>query len=200
MIRLARGACHRAGHSGRTRAHSAGIPKTRCFTSPFTLKRCDRARCWCFGWRRWRRRRYGIAVPMLFYAAPPGDLAQLLAVGHELPLRRRCRSAARLLARRDHVPRRRPVRRLCVVADLRDRGLLVRVHARPRNGRCNACRDGRAADGRHLRVRGADAGFRPADPRHGVMGSGAVVLLARGGGEAGSDIGTRSAAAAALLF
>src|SRR5208282_2787101 len=25
-----------------------------------------------------------IAVPMLFYAAPPGDLAQLLAIGHEL--------------------------------------------------------------------------------------------------------------------
>ncbi|MGA3309043.1 MAG: glycosyltransferase family 39 protein, partial [Xanthobacteraceae bacterium] len=27
-----------------------------------------------------------ILVPLLFYAAPPGDLAQLLAIGHEFPL------------------------------------------------------------------------------------------------------------------
>ena len=97
---------------------------------------------------------------------------------------RRFRSAARLLARRDYVSCGRPVRRLCAVADLRDRDLLVRVRARPFNHRRDACRHGGATDGRHFRIRGADAQFRPADPCDGALGRDAAVLLARGRGRA----------------
>ena len=61
-----------------------------------------------------------------------------------------------LLARRDRVPHRRPVRRLCAGAALRVATYwcvfaLGRIDRRP-----GPCRDGGAADGRHRRLHGAD--------------------------------------------
>ena len=107
-----------------------------------------------------------------------------------IPLRQRCRTAARLLARRNRVSHRRPVRRLCAGADLRGRDLLVRLRARPRHRRTGACGAGGAADGRHFAVHGAVAGFRPADFDHGVVGGGAAALLASGSAGAASARGT----------
>ena len=95
-----------------------------------------------------------------------------------VPAHRRFWAAARLLARGDRVSRGRPVRCLCAVADLRDRDLLVRVRARPRDRRPHPRGHGGAADGRHSGVHGTDAKFRSAYPCHGVLGSGAAVLLA----------------------
>ena len=93
---------------------------------------------------------------------------------------RQFRPAARLLACGNRVPFRRAIRRLCAVAALPDRDVLVRVYARPRHRRRDTCGDGGAADGRHRRFRGADARFWAADPCHGVVVGGAVVLLAGG--------------------
>ena len=134
-----------------------------------------------------------IAVPMLFYAAPPGELPQLLAIGHEFqldgdfgpPLAYWLAEIAFRIAGLFGVY---ALSQLC-----RGRDLLVRVRARPRHRRRHARGDGGAAHGRHFLVHGADAGFRPADPRHGAVGGGAVVLLARGDARAPRDTGTRSA-------
>ena len=60
-------------------------------------------------------------VPSLFYAAPPGDVPLVLAVGKRMAARLAVRAAARLLARRYRVPPRRSIigvyllSQLCVV-------------------------------------------------------------------------------------
>ena len=119
-----------------------------------------------------------IVVPLLFYAAPPGDLAQLLAIGHEFPLDGDFGPPlaywlAEIAFRAGGLFGVYALSQIC-----RDRDLLVRVRARPRDRRRHARGHGGAADGRHFGVHGADAGFRPADPCHGAVGSGAAVLLA----------------------
>src|ERR1700743_1225743 len=74
-----------------------------------------------------------VAVPALLYSAPPGDLAHLLAVAHDLPLR--VCPAALLLGRRFCVPHGRHVRRLFVGTSVCGRGFLLCLCPRPRHGR-----------------------------------------------------------------
>ena len=38
---------------------------------------------WCSGWPRCMQATLWLAVPTLVYSAPPGDLAEALAIGHE---------------------------------------------------------------------------------------------------------------------
>ena len=91
------------------------------------------------------------------------------------------RAAACLLARRSRVPPRgRPRRRrLHPLAALRRRDLLGGVRARPPHARRRTCRNGDPADGRHQRVHGADAGFRPKRARDAAHRADAVVRLSR---------------------
>ncbi len=96
-------------------------------------------------------------VPSLFYAAPPGEVPLVLAVGREWvlgspygpPLAYWLADIAFTLAGGV----RRPLRAL---AALRGRHLLGGVRARPPHRRHRARRDGGPADGRHQRVHGAD--------------------------------------------
>ncbi len=126
-----------------------------------------------------------LAVPMLFYSAPPGDLAQLLAIGHEFrfdagvgpPLAYWLAEIAFRLAGLFGVY---ALAQVCVVTTY----WCVFALGRAIVG-ADACGHGGAADGRHFAVHGAVAGFRPADPDHGAVGGGAAALLAgrRCGGE-----------------
>src|ERR1700684_3078501 len=85
-----------------------------------------------------------LAVPVFFYTAPPGDLAQLLAIGHGFRLDAGGGPPPGLLAGRDCLPRRRHVRCLSLGADLRGDDLLVRLRARSRYRRSGARRHGGA--------------------------------------------------------
>ena len=118
------------------------------------------------------------AAAVLFRAARP--TAAGACDRPRLPAWNRLRAAARVLARRARLSRRRHVRRLSAFADLHRRHLLGGAQSRPRRGRRNPCRDGGAADGRRRGVLGADAGVWTGDPRHAALGHAAVSLLARG--------------------
>ena len=91
----------------RTRIPScqSGLAEPDVLRSPLFRRVACAAACWCSGWRRWRRPRCGLLVPLLFYAAPPGDLAA--GAGHRprISARRRFRTAARVLVRRNRVSR-----------------------------------------------------------------------------------------------
>ena len=133
-----------------------------------------------------------LAVPMLFYAAPPGDLAQLLAVGHEFrfdsgvgpPL---AYWLAEIAFRAAGLFGVYALAQICVITTYCCVFALGSAIVGPR-----ACGDRGTADGRHFAVHGAVAGFRPADSGHGAMGYRVVALLA-GHQRGGSALGTCSA-------
>ena len=78
-----------------------------------------------------------------------------------VPARQLFRAPARVLARRHRLCRRRRHRGLPAGAGLRARHAVGGIHARARSrGHSSRCLRG-AADGRHLRVLGADAELRP---------------------------------------
>ncbi len=100
-----------------------------------------------------------------------------------VPARHLSRPAARVLARRAgfRAERPKPRRRLRAVPDLHRGHLLGGVRARALDRRRPARGSGGAADGRHRRLHGADAGFRAGHSHHAVVGDHSPALLARSG-------------------
>ena len=130
-------------------------------------------------------------VPSLFYAAPPGEVPLVLAVGKEWPLGSPygpplAAWAANLAF---EIAGRSIVGVYRALAGLRGRDLLGGVRARPPHARLGARRDGDPADGRHQRVHGADARVRPDGAGDAADRGGAAVLLSRARRQPASRLG-----------
>ena len=113
-------------------------------------------------------------------AAPPGDLPIVLAIGHEFQLGTDFGPPLAFWLAEIAYRLGGHVRRLSALAGLRRRHLLGGVRARPFHRRRAARGAGGAADGRHRRVHGADAGIRAGHSRHAALGADAAALLACG--------------------
>ncbi len=121
-------------------------------------------------------------VPTLFYAGPPGDVPFVLAIGNELQLGTYLGPPlAFWLAEVAYVAAGNSLfgvyllSQICVVVTY-----WCGVRARPFDRRRAARGAGGAADGRHLVLHGADAGFRSGHADHGAVGGHPAALLARG--------------------
>ena len=161
---------------------SAMRPATSWCPSRCSSSCCAPGRSRCSG--RWRRLQAVLwtLVPALFYSAPPGQLPVVLAIGHEFQLGTEFGPPlafwlAEIAFRGAGMFGVYLLSQVCIVVDL-----LGGAVARPRHRRRRPRRDGGAADGRHRRVLGADAGVRAGDPGRAAVGADAAALLAGGRG------------------
>ena len=133
-------------------------------------------------------------VPTLFYPGPPGDVPNVLAVGHEFQLGTYLGPplAFWLAEVAFELTGRSLFGVYAAFAGLHRRHLLGGVRARPGDRRGAARGAGGAADGGRLRLRGADAGLRAGHPHHAAVGDHPAALLAGGRrGQAGILAGAR---------